>query len=153
MQLIRGFRLNETLVFDILDVPTLANIKAIIGHPYKIIYYSHSDNTNRWDYVNKVGSYNYLNQNITLPYYNATLTIRGTHLRESIPHYFIRQRVLNHADWTGAAFSLTEKGYALRAMNHTDWLAGNFSTVEQTYGHVPASAGIAAIDGYVSDGI
>ncbi len=151
--LTRGFRYRETLVFDIISVDDLAEIKAILSHPYKIKYYPHSDNTDRWVYINVVGDFGYLNQNITYPYHNATMTIEGIAVVESIPHYFVRQRILNHVDWTALNFTATEQGYALRAMNHADWTAGNFSAVEQTYGHVPQGAGQAEKDGYVSDGI
>jgi hypothetical protein len=146
----RGFRYYETLVFDIVSKDDLAEIKAIIGHKYKIKYYPHSDNTTRWLYVLVDGNYGYLNQNITLPYHNASLTIKSLVTVDKIPHDFNELHIMYQPDWA-AGFSATEKALAARIMNYTDWAAGSFSTVEKGYSKsITQGMGDAQAQGYIS---
>ncbi len=147
----RGFRYHETLTTALMSLSDLANVKAILSHPYHIKYYPNKDNLNRWLYVKKSGSYDWVNQNIQYPYYQGAISIISVMTVSHIPHEFDELHIMNETDWDGALFTSAEKALSFRIMNEADWDAGNFSTVEKGYAHgITRSPGKAYEDGKIS---
>ena len=146
----RGFRYHETMSTPIMSLADLANVKAILSHPYHIKYYPNKDNLYRWLYVKKTGTFDWLKQNIQLPYYQASISVVGVSTVDAIPHTGTIQKALNHAQWTLGNFSAAEEERALRALNQTQWDLGNFSASEMLRGRIPQTMGKAYKDGFVS---
>ncbi len=146
----RGFRYHETLTTALMSLSDLANVKAILSHPYHIKYYPNKDNLTKWLYVKKTGNYDWVNQNIQYPYYQGAISVVSVMTVSAIPHEFDELHIMYQPDWA-AGFSAAEKALSFRIMFNTDWDAGNFSTAEKGYAHgITRSPGKAYRDGKVS---